>query len=344
MKNSKFITSILFILVLACSSLKGQCYEVGIPEPPMFEIIELLIVPPIYIGQITFEFCNEEEEIPNDPSGNTEIMICYSADLFPSNPPMPTMGTDIFVWSQVGNCWVGTVPDGATTPIGCIEYLIEFENIIPELSTNCVTIDVEPSMIVSDNACHEEIDDSFDDCFPVLVLPIELMHFNVVNQENRVFLEWTTASEINNDYFEVERSSDGNNFEVLGVVGGMGNSFSPVDYSIVDTQPKSGTNYYRLKQVDFDGSFEYSEVKVINLEREVFVSVFPNPTSDFITIQSTLECYAWQMIDLNGRLIRKGDSTLETLDLSNVEDGMYFIQILDSESQINYQKKLIVKK
>ena len=90
------------------------------------------------------------------------------------------------------------------------------------------------------------------------VLPVELTSFEAVRIEDNIRLEWTTASELNNDYFEVLKSYDGEAFSVIGYVDGNGTSSEVIDYSYTDSEPKQA--YYRLRQLDYDGQFEYSDV------------------------------------------------------------------------------------
>ena len=92
---------------------------------------------------------------------------------------------------------------------------------------------------------------------PPVILPISLLSFDSEVKPDRVDFSWTTASEINNDYFTLERSRDLYGWEVLGFVKGAGNSSVPLDYSFSDMQPLDGLAYYRLKQTDFDGKFKF---------------------------------------------------------------------------------------
>ncbi|MBK9423627.1 MAG: hypothetical protein IPN54_05800 [Bacteroidetes bacterium] len=87
-------------------------------------------------------------------------------------------------------------------------------------------------------------------------LPVELLYFNAFKYNEQVKVEWVTATEINNDYYIVERSSDGTDFEMVEVVPGAGNSNFLINYFIFDKDPFSGKSYYRLKQVDFDGAIK----------------------------------------------------------------------------------------
>lgn len=100
-------------------------------------------------------------------------------------------------------------------------------------------------------------------------LPIELAHFFGVATEDKSLLMWTTFSEINNDYFAVERSGDGYVWEMLGLVQGAGTSSQVIDYRYYDSEPLEYVNYYRLKQVDFDGKYEYSDI--VSVKHEVSI-------------------------------------------------------------------------
>ncbi len=109
-------------------------------------------------------------------------------------------------------------------------------------------------------------------------LPIELVEFKASYESGRVNLSWKTASELNNDYFTIEKTVDNVNFEEVGQVQGHGTTTQPVNYSAVDRYPYNGVSYYRLKQTDFDGKFTYSDpVRVENTDRDVYLNVYPVP-------------------------------------------------------------------
>ncbi len=115
------------------------------------------------------------------------------------------------------------------------------------------------------------------------VTPVELISFTADAQEQMVQLVWETASEINNDYFEVQRSVDGINFKKIGEVAGNGNTVEIIRYTFVDQMPVSGISYYQLKQVDFNGEYEYSDKISVEWISTGFVAgfvevnLYPNP-------------------------------------------------------------------
>lgn len=122
------------------------------------------------------------------------------------------------------------------------------------------------------------------------IVPVELLYFSVnIGPFGKVSIEWETASEMNSDFFTIERSEDGIFWEILTEIKGAGNSSERKQYSWTDEEPINGVSYYRLKQDDFDGSFEYLETKSIERKYTEIYTVFPNPASDIINI------------DLNGK-------------------------------------------
>ena len=105
-----------------------------------------------------------------------------------------------------------------------------------------------------------------------------------------VDLNWQTASQTDNDYFTVERSADAINWEAVTQVEGAGTSLILMSYSAVDLTPYTGTSYYQLRQTDINGSFTFSDIETVHIEKtgeQVFI--YPNPVLNQITIQSSLK-------------------------------------------------------
>ena len=167
-------------------------------------------------------------------------------------------------------------------------------------------------------------------------LPIELADFEVNKNATSHILTWKTLSEINNDRFEIEHAASNLQFKNIGTVKGAINSSITQEYSFNHVNPPNGLNYYRLKQVDLDGSFSYSKVIYISLNR-VEYHIFPNPFYDFINIETQDELY-WVIRNVNGVQVAQGnDNFIYTTDLIA---GMYSIEIKSSEG---IQKKMLVK-
>lgn len=121
---------------------------------------------------------------------------------------------------------------------------------------------------------------------PLAVLPVELVYFSAQPEENRISLKWMTAYEMENDRFEVERSTDGFSFEKIGTLPGAGTRDGWQHYAYLDEKVQANqTYYYRLRQIDRDGTYEYSGIAEVKLEGHAEVSVFPNPIDEIMYVQ-----------------------------------------------------------
>jgi hypothetical protein len=164
-------------------------------------------------------------------------------------------------------------------------------------------------------------------------LPVTLAGFSADLKENKVELNWSTSSETNNKGFEIERSVDGNNFSKIAFVKGAGNSNRLNKYHFADDYSSSA--YYRLKQLDFDGKFEYSKVIAVKAEKEdLKVELSPNPFGNRITIQSNNQISKVEIIDITGKvkLVEIINGKTAEINTSEISNGIYFLRINDGET------------
>ena len=177
----------------------------------------------------------------------------------------------------------------------------------------------------------------------VSVLPIELISFNANRDEaNQVELEWKTSSELNNDFFEIERRTDKEDWEVVAKVTGAGNSVQLKSYSIKDMDVPSSLIYYRLSQTDFDGrkvNFRIESIQAIRGD-EQFV-VYPNPIEDVFYVRSfRIKEADVKLIDHIGKdvtnLIQSSavDSNTMKVEVGDLKPAVYFLQVNDQRKQI----------
>jgi len=162
-------------------------------------------------------------------------------------------------------------------------------------------------------------------------LPVELSYFRGQQYGGSIHLEWETLSEMNADYFDLERRSDDNNaFTSIGRLRSAGTSSSVTQYQFVDRNPSSGLNYYRLKQVDFDGKFAYSDVVTIDYANsKEGVSIYPTLVEDFIFFNSPREIDQIFIYDTNGRKIETFDGfgDFPSLNVANLNPGVYLLVV-----------------
>ena len=181
----------------------------------------------------------------------------------------------------------------------------------------------------------------------VFILPVELLSFSGKNEGVQNSLNWKTATEINNDYFEVERSEDGKNWTAIGKINGAGNSSGIRNYDFIDYELPAATTvlYYRLKQTDYNGKYEYfGPISVLLSQSNEWHLIMQNIASDE-SFQSTLllpedGALTIQIIDLQGRIIEqqtvsasKGSNFLK-IDLTNIARGAYFVKVYNSANQV----------
>ncbi|MDX2359673.1 MAG: T9SS type A sorting domain-containing protein [Crocinitomicaceae bacterium] len=174
-------------------------------------------------------------------------------------------------------------------------------------------------------------------------LPITLINFeaNSINSGG-VEVVWTTASELNNDYFTIERSLDGTNYEVVTIIDGAGTSSMMNTYKSFDRSPLEGVSYYRLKQTDFDGEFTYSNIDVVENKRvNNSIQLRPNPVNETGQLQFRSDQNGSAIItivDVFGRTVlseqrevNKGMNSVD-IDMKTLIDGLYILSLENGET------------
>lgn len=183
-----------------------------------------------------------------------------------------------------------------------------------------------------------------------ITLPIELTKFTTKQVGEKVKLDWVTASELNNDFFTVEKSKDAIQFETVSVEDGAGNSTQTLTYSSFDNNPYTGLSYYRLKQTDYDGHFFYSEMQTIDLsDIENFnFDIIPNPSNSGTVClnfnQITDKPITIKIMDMVGRIVYSDKILLQEPKFEITEhlaSGVYVVSVI-GDQRIN-NKQMIVK-
>lgn len=183
-------------------------------------------------------------------------------------------------------------------------------------------------------------------------LPVKFMSISAVQKGSGVSIDWSTASEYNNKYFAVERSLDGSTWNTISQVKGAGNSSNTLKYNAYDAKPVAGYNYYRIKQVDVDGKFDYSSIVKVKISVEkTAVSVLTNPFVNNITVDflsNTNQSVNVKLTDVSGRMIAaekwqisKGSSRISFDKVSALQRGMYILTVTDMNGEMLYNNKLM---
>ncbi len=162
-------------------------------------------------------------------------------------------------------------------------------------------------------------------------LPVKLLDFSASAVAANINVKWTTTSEINNDYFNVEKSLDGKNWSVIGTVKGAGNTEALTNYNFVDANPVLGMQYYRLQQNDINGDFTYSAIAPVNFTNAVTsqISIFPMPANNFINVELPgVSEMSVTIYNANGQKVFEATSgNLQTIDIQDFNAGLYIIEV-----------------
>ncbi len=255
----------------------------------------------------------------------------------PRTPPVVDLGPDQLLCS---GCNI-TIDAGA----GYADYL--WSNGQTTSTINVNTPGTYSVTVTNIGACSKT-----DEIEIITVLPSELTYFQGKSTGVTNVLEWETAVEVNTDYFAVEASLEGEYFTEIGRIKALGNTTAAQYYRFVDANPLGATTYYRLRQVDVEESFMYSELISVSNRTEAtleVLSISPNPAKDFINIEFFLtatEGASFQILDINGRVVRNeningvlGDNRL-IINIRELPAGMYFFSLKQGLRQVT-QKILI---
>ena len=189
-------------------------------------------------------------------------------------------------------------------------------------ATNCVT-SPSPMTAVPGGSCS--------------LLPVELIAFDGRLKEKNVVLNWQSATEINNDFYTLERSLDGRNFEEIAIIKGQGTTYESQNYEYIDENPSFGVNYYRLTQTDFDGTFEvFDKIVAVNYISDIKVDVRPNPVEQdhFQLVYNSNQSgnLNVQVFDITGKLLQQENfharKELNYFDISvdDLSNGIYILR------------------
>ena len=187
--------------------------------------------------------------------------------------------------------------------------------------------------------------------FPPSPLPVELISFTAKKENDFVKCEWQTASEINSDYFTLERSADGILFEPIATLKAAGHSTVIKSYSSIDENPLKGNSYYRLRQTDTDGKISYSQTEHIFTGGDAQYSFYPNPSSGIVHIRCpdyNMENFKLNVADAKGQNVRVSFSvspdhqeiTLE-IDPAALQRNKFFVLSLSTDEQTIKMKVII---
>jgi hypothetical protein len=183
------------------------------------------------------------------------------------------------------------------------------------------------------------------------LLPVNWLSFTARRDEGKNWLNWTTNGEINNSYFDIQRSDDGKQFYSIGKVDGLGTSFQQHQYSFPDSKAINGKSYYRLKQVSSDGSSTYSNiVSLATAVTKGAIEYFPNPVREVVTVSlnnTQKGMVTIRLVGVDGKLrmqkqlLKEQDQLSVNLPIQTLNRGVYFLEVQVGEG--NRETMKIIK-
>ena len=166
-------------------------------------------------------------------------------------------------------------------------------------------------------------------------LPVQFYSFNADLKGRSTSLSFSTATETDNDYFTIERSGDGRTFDAIGKIQGAGNSAVKQSYAFTDENPLPRVNYYRIKQTDYNGSYNYTEVKSVR-HRISNSIITPGKTDGILFVTSDLKSYDVVVYNTAGQEVQRNKSLSgdQNFSIENLQPGIYFVRILDQTFKV----------
>jgi hypothetical protein len=185
----------------------------------------------------------------------------------------------------------------------------------------------------------------------IITLPSTGVTLSGTLNGNNVSLNWKTLTEVNSKSFEIERSTDGINFVKVGEKAAAGYSVSDINYSHIDPNMTASIYYYRLKMVDLDNRFTYSNLAIVRKGTKSAITVFPNPVTDYTNVEfsNAKGTYNISVINQAGQVLQVRNAEITStvqyvrIEKGNLPTGMYHLRIVNTESGDVQTQKLIVK-
>jgi hypothetical protein len=178
-----------------------------------------------------------------------------------------------------------------------------------------------------------------------LPLPLSLVAFDLTGRMNSIDLSWTTLKEENNKGFDIEHSVDGKNWKSIGFVKSKATDMGRTEYQFTDNAPLNGINFYRLKQTDFDGLYDYSQVRSKCLTFPDEITIYPNPATGYVKITGLQVGEQISIYNIAGKKVTEliTRRAVETVDLRQLSEGIYYIHILGNEGELHRKKIMATK-
>ena len=273
-------------------------------------------------------------------SSNIDVNATYTVDNTPDANPIDISGQTI------------TIDDNQALIINTKEVIVDGSTVFVFGNGNSTLLAY--GFIIEDNKSGDIREDELNAALAALgtstatledilqALPVQFSHFSGKWQNNQIKLEWGTNSELNNDFFEVEFSTDTKHFQPIKKIAGAGTTDEPQEYAFTHYEYIKGANYYRIKQVDYDGAFDYSKLIVVRTPIEDNIYLYPSfvysdlnfVLKDISDVDTDIE-----IVDMSGKIVYRqtiASGTLEgAIDVSDLTQGHYLLRLAGVEMPLS---------
>jgi hypothetical protein len=333
------------LLIFISFAVNAQAVDMGLGSP------QITPGPASFPGNVTIKFTIVAEILDQTLSSDdlsssfASVNVSLSGVLGSANL-MPTGdGADLFTWSYnpITNSYSGLAKD--VTMVADQIYNITFTDIPVSGVYEANQVGFLANLTPPGDLWDSQVADDDVRIYTSSVLPVTLVSFDVQSEGKTAMLNWSTTEESNSSHFEVERSVNGKKWNKIGKVNSHGESTTLRKYNYVDATPVNGENLYRLRMVDLDGTFAYSSIRSVKMEGVgEEMSVYPNPSSDFIKLRDTQNVDAVTIFDLNGKAVyQSGKAVKGEISVKNLATGMYTVRIETKDGAKSVQKLVVAK-
>lgn len=289
-------------------------------------------------------------DVQNLPVGSIAILVSLTNNgEYLAEPEGPTAvlaghAADMFTWSyNAGTKTLRGVLSTAVTPGDGGQIDITVKGAVEGENTSTVNIQrLMPIVLSGDNVANNTLPPAV--LKVTKALPVTLSSFNVLKENTSANLSWSTTQETNSDKFEIQHGTDAKNWRSVGEVKSNQTSNSIKNYGFTHFNTVNGENYYRLKMIDLDGTFAFSNIRVIEIEKAT-ISVYPNPVTDQLTINADLASISRvQVYTSNGvSVYDSGSKVTDKIDVRNFSNGIYLVRFFHLNGTSDTQKIAVGK-
>lgn len=339
-----------------CSTNIGNCFDVDFPSIPTDNNPNNGILGPYDATDCTSLAARFTFSSSGDLDNGDDVFICYRLNLSTTYllvgnnnaPNNPDADTDCGAQNDNNDLLAMNYNENAT--IGGVSNCdADWTNVDVEFNVYDGPVALSPTTSFQFRVCTDFDDpgeevtlDSYqifgDNCAFNSFLPVELIRLHAKMAKDRVELSWASASEINFSHYEVEHATDAKNFQPIHKTASQaeGSSLRALFYLWTHKEPRLGDNYYRLKMVDQDGTFEYSEVVQANFNQAIDLQVFPNPTAESFALQNVSANAPFHLTlnDLSGKVVKTWQNAVgeRTFSIAELPKGIYHLMYRDDQT------------